>query len=194
MLARPGDSSVEGVLLRSIEGERGLRPSSLEDEVTELFDHLRNPLLRYLLSFGLPLQDAEEVVQEVFLALFQHLSLGKPRSNIRGWIFRVAHNQGLKRCQVNRRNERMAAACGADPAEKKLDPAPDPEEAIANWQRHQRLLAVVRALPEQDRRCLYLRAEGLRYREIRDVLGISLGSVALSIQRALARLIHADER
>jgi RNA polymerase sigma-70 factor (ECF subfamily) len=61
-----------------------------------------------------------------------------------------------------------------------------------NRHRRERLLAVVEALPEVDRRCIYLRAEGLRYREIVEVLGISLGAVALSLERSLARLRRAD--
>ena len=57
-----------------------------------LFDQFRNPLLRYALSLGISVHDAEEVTQEVFLALFRRLQLGRPRKNLRGWIFRVAHN------------------------------------------------------------------------------------------------------
>jgi RNA polymerase sigma-70 factor (ECF subfamily) len=56
------------------------------------------------------------------------------------------------------------------------------------------LSAILRALPEQDRRCLYLRAEGLRYREVGEVLGMSLGSVAASLERSLARFQRADKR
>jgi RNA polymerase sigma-70 factor (ECF subfamily) len=51
-----------------------------------------------------------------------------------------------------------------------------------------RLLAVVRALPERDRQCLFLRAEGLRYREIAEALGMSLGAVAASLSRSLGKL------
>jgi RNA polymerase sigma-70 factor (ECF subfamily) len=163
--------------------ERG--PSRLEEEITGLFDQFREPLLRYLLSFGLTPQDGEEVIQEVFLALFQHLRRDKPRTNLRGWIFRVAHNLGLKRCYANRQSPMEIA---------ELDPAPNPEEQALSRQRQKRLLAVVRALPPQDRRCLYLRAEGLRYREITEVLGISLGAVALSLERSLARLSTAYDR
>jgi RNA polymerase sigma-70 factor (ECF subfamily) len=56
------------------------------------------------------------------------------------------------------------------------------------------LLAVVATLPEADRSCLSLRAEGLRYREIAAVLGISLGSVSISLKRSLARLMRAEGR
>src|SRR5579872_5434444 len=79
-----------------VRSKRGARAGALEEEVTGLFDQLRRPLFRYLLSLGLTAQDGEEIVQEVFLALFRHLKSGKPRDNLRGWIFKVGHNQALK--------------------------------------------------------------------------------------------------
>ncbi|MBK5291591.1 MAG: sigma-70 family RNA polymerase sigma factor [Acidobacteriia bacterium] len=155
-----------------------------------MFDQLRNPLLRYVLSFGLPPQDGEEVIQEVFLSLFQHLRRGKSRQNLRGWVFRVAHNLALKQRCSQRRS--VLAGQGESMAQRNLDSNPNPEESLAAKQRQERLLAVVRALPEQDRCCLHLRAEGLRYREIAEVLGMSLGAVSLCLVRSLARLSRAD--
>src|SRR5579872_3130545 len=76
----------------------------LEDDVVQLFDQFRDRLGRYLLSVGLSAPDGEEVIQETFLALFEHLRKGKPRDNLRGWLFRVAHNLALKRRYEARRN------------------------------------------------------------------------------------------
>src|ERR1700722_5154016 len=76
---------------------------SLEHEILSLFDLLRVPLLRYAVSFGLSLHDGEDIIQEVFLALFHHLQEGRSRSNLRGWVFRVAHNLALKRRATNQR-------------------------------------------------------------------------------------------
>ena len=159
----------------------------IEEEVTALFDQLRDPLFRYLLSFGLDAHDCEEIVQDVFLSLFQHLRLGRSRENLRGWVFRVGHNLAL------RQRSRWPARRVADEPSEQLDPAMNPEEQVASAQRRRRLAAVVRALPEQDRACLSLRAEGLRYREIAEVLGISLGSVASSLERSLERLSRVRE-
>ena len=61
-------------------------------------------------------------------------------------------------------------------------------------EKEMRLRAVLRALPEHDQHCLRLRAEGLRYREIAEVLGMSLGAVSISLTRSLARLERADRR
>ena len=151
-----------------------------------MFEELRDPLLRYILSLGLRIHDGEEIVQEVFLALFQHLQAGKPRTNLKGWIFRVGHNLSLKQRARGGRRERVH--CPEAAAEKQLDPQMNPEEQFAESQQRQQLLAEVDSFPEVDRCCLYLRAEGLRYREIAEVLNISLGGVSLALARSLVRL------
>jgi RNA polymerase sigma-70 factor (ECF subfamily) len=167
------------------------RPSRLEDEVVALFDQLRAPVLRYLLSLRISCPDAEEIAQEVFLALFQHLRQNKSRTNLQGWIFKVAHNSALRhRQRAQRHSDRFSYSPDISTA---ADPDPGPEETLAVRQRQQKLLAVVRALSEQDQCCLSLRAEGLRYREISEVLGISLGSVAASLERSLSRLTRAEQ-
>ncbi|MGE0406358.1 MAG: RNA polymerase sigma factor [Candidatus Korobacteraceae bacterium] len=178
------------MLVLTAEAKDGIRPSHLAEEVTLLFDEFRAPLLRYLLSCRLSVHDGEEIVQEVFLALFRHLQAGKPRQNLRGWIFRVAHNLALKRhnsLRVGIFQEHTDSL-----ADVQSDPAPNPEQLIMARQRQQRLQAVVDALPERERSCLHLRAEGLRYREIAEVLGVSLGTVSMSLERALGRLQRAD--
>src|SRR5271170_5163058 len=100
------------------------KPSDLEREVMELFEQFRNPLLRYALSFGVPVHDAEEIVQEVFLSLFRHLQLRRSRKNLRGWIFRVTHNLTLKQRYANQRS-RDRVVSDLEIAEKHSDPSPN---------------------------------------------------------------------
>ena len=169
------------------------KPPEIEREVMRLFEQFRNPLLRYTLSFGIPVHDAEEVIQEVFLSLFRHLQLRRSRKNLRSWIFRVAHNLTLKQRHANQKLRDKTASDWTIAAEQR-DPSTNPEEQVSSAQRRRRLLAVVHALPQADQGCLRLRAEGLRYREIAGVLGMSLGAVSISLTRSLARLIRADGR
>lgn len=168
-------------------------PSEIEREVMELFEQFRGPLLRYALSFDIPVIDAEEVIQEVFLSLFRHLQLRRSRKNLLGWIFRVAHNLALKQLYANQKSHAQTTS-NRTVAEEQVDPALGPEHQLLAAQRRQRLLAVVQALPANDQQCLRLRAEGLRYREIATVLGMSLGAVSISLTRSLARLARADGR
>jgi RNA polymerase sigma-70 factor (ECF subfamily) len=176
---------------RSAQSEASAKISDIEYEVLGLFEQFRVPLLRYVTSIGLSTHDGEEITQEVFLALFQHLRSGKSRQNLRGWIFRVAHNLALKQRAANQRRFNMTPI-DFDNTFQQSDPSPNPEEQVLFGQKCTRLLAVLRALPENDQHCLRLRAEGLRYREIAAVLGISLGSVSISLARSLARLARAE--
>ncbi len=189
----PADS-IDGQLFPgAAELTSAAKPSEIEQEVMELFEQFRTPLLRYTVSLDTSVHDAEEIIQEVFLSLFRHLQLGRSRKNLRGWIFRVAHNLALKQRYASHRSHAKTAADWTT-AEEQLDPSPNPEEQLSSAQRRRRLLAVVNALPEADQACLRLRADGFRYREIADVLGMSLGAVSLSLTRSLARLIRADGR
>jgi RNA polymerase sigma-70 factor, ECF subfamily len=119
------------------------------------------------------------------------LRQGKPKDNLRGWVFRVAHNLALKaRMSEQTRPDRVELDEAV--AAEQVDPQPNPEQQLASGQRQTRLMATVRALPERDQHCLHLRAEGLRYREIAEILDMSLGAVSISLSRSLARLARAD--
>ena len=172
--------------------QRSDRQNQLHEEITAVFDLLREPLLRYLWTLGLEIPDGEEVLQDVFLSFFRHLDRGKSIDNVRGWLFRVAHNLALRRRYRTRRDAGTQLDTGSE--ERTIDPAPNPEDHLANRQAQQRVMAVVEALAAQDRQCLFLRAEGLRYREIGEILDMSLGAVSLSLTRSLARIARSAER
>ena len=76
----------------------------------------------------------------------------------------------------------------------RVDPAANPEDRLTETDRQLRWQRVLSALPERDRQCVLLRAEGLKYRDISAALGISLGAVAKSMARAVDRLRNVDER
>jgi RNA polymerase sigma-70 factor (ECF subfamily) len=167
--------------------------ASAQIEVLRLFDECAPGLRRYVSAFGLSIEVTEDVVQEVFLQLFRHLRLGRSRANLPGWLFRVAHNLALKQRDKTARRHRWEGTWDATLVNRVTDPAADPEQQLTDDRRTRRLRAVVLALPERDRRCLFLRAEGLRYREIAKVLDVSLGAVAKSLARTMTRLTNADE-
>jgi RNA polymerase sigma-70 factor (ECF subfamily) len=162
-------------------------------EVLRLFDRYQRPLVRYVAAFGLSRPDAEDVVQEVFLALFRHVCRGRSRENLPGWLFRVAHNLALKQ---RRRRARAwwTLPSGPDTPDRRPDPASNPEEQMADAQQQQRWTRILQALPHRDRQCLLLRAEGLTYREIAAALELSLGTVASTMTRVMRRFLQAEER
>jgi RNA polymerase sigma-70 factor (ECF subfamily) len=169
------------------------RVPALELEILTLFDSLKAPLLRYSISFGLSVTDGEDIIQEAFLALFDHLRKDRSRANLRGWIFRVTHNLALKRRRRHKNQSALIAVDSYQP-ETYLSDELNPEQIAILGERQARLVAIYKALSENDRHCLQLRAEGLTYREIAHVMGISLGAVSNSLARSLSRFMLPDQR
>ncbi|HTV01309.1 MAG TPA: RNA polymerase sigma factor, partial [Luteitalea sp.] len=158
----------------------------------DLFDAAAPSLTRYVRGCGLPADIADDIVQEAFVALFRHLDLGRSRDNLRGWLFTVVHRQAQK--HRRRLARRRAVEWVVEPVVIEAQPSShaDPEVAYLARESQRRLQEAFVGLPERQQQALLLRAEGLTYREMATVLGISLGSVAKTVARALARLSSVD--
>lgn len=155
--------------------------------VIALFDQHAAAVFRCLRGCGLDRAAAEDALQETFVALHRHLRLGRPETNLQGWLFQVAQN--LARRERRRRGRGVQTTpWEAAPAARLADPAPSPEARVLRREDTRRLRRAFAGLPARDRDCLRLSAEGRRYREIAALLGISLGSVAKSIARSIASL------
>lgn len=159
-----------------------LAPGSLE--VTILYRELRKPLLRYLVCLGLTSDEAQDVVQDAFLTLHRHLASGGSQKNLRGWLFRVAHNQARNR--QNRYDRNFSA--GSDAELDGLSHNATPERAVLEKEKFQQLGKAMRLLSAAERECVLLRAGGLRYREIGEVLGIATSTVGDTVDRAIKKL------
>jgi RNA polymerase sigma-70 factor, ECF subfamily len=115
-------------------------PVAVDEEVLALFDECGPGVRRYVASFNLGSATTEDVVQDVFLALFRHLSLGRPNTNLKGWLFQVAHNLALKQRQRTVKRGLIEGAWDAVFADQVLDDGLNPEERLAERQRRRQLL------------------------------------------------------
>jgi len=153
-------------------------------EATTLYHELRKPLVRYLVCLGLSADDAQDAVQDAFLRLHKHLSAGGSQENIRGWLFRVVHNDARNRqSSYDRRFGRAL-----DPDFDSVSQESTPEQTVLEKEKLRRLGIAMRSLTGCERECLLLRAGGLRYREIAEVLEISTSTVGDTVDRAIRKL------
>jgi RNA polymerase sigma-70 factor (ECF subfamily) len=157
-----------------------------QEQVTRAFEDAREDVYRYLLTLGLPAPQAQEAAQEVFLRLYVALENGGEIQNIRAWVFRVAHNLGL---DLRAKPDRHPI----DPEfERTLrDTARSVEMELIERERMDLLTGAWKTLSPQQRQCLHLRSEGLRYREIAESLGISISTVREFVSRAVLKLQRA---
>lgn len=153
-----------------------------------IYDELRPRLYNNLIFLGMTPDKADDVIQETFLTLFRHLKVGAKINDVRGWTFRVAHNLSMS---AHKQGRRTGGSANAEAHLQHLaSPAPDPEQEMLSQERVQRLVTAVDALTGQQRECLLLRREGLRYREIAVALGISPSRVPQLLERAINRLVE----
>src|SRR3984957_5489570 len=138
-------------------------------EATTLYQELRKPLLRYLVCLGLSSDDAQDVVQDAFLSLQRRLEAtgrqappawakSDQQENIRGWLFRVAHNRARNR--QTSYDRRFAAPLEA--ASDAIAEQASPERAVLEKEKFRRLREATKRLTASERECLLLRAAGLR--------------------------------
>jgi RNA polymerase sigma-70 factor (ECF subfamily) len=161
-----------------------LRFAGDSSEVTTLYRELRKPLLRYLVCLGLSSDEAQDVVQEAFVSLQRHLASGRTQENIRGWLFRVAHNQARNR--QNSYHRRFGEVLDGETCS--LVEEVTPEQMVLEKEKFRRLAQAIGLLTESERECLLLRAGGLRYREIGEVLGMATSTVGDTVERAIKKL------
>jgi RNA polymerase sigma factor (sigma-70 family) len=128
----------------------------------------------------------EDLFQDICLALWRALPQFRGESSERTFVFRIAHNRGLRHsCErLTLRCEQPSDILDQLPAE----PESDPESQALAGDRHNLLLQAVRSLPALLREVVILNLEGLGQREIAEVLGIEENNVGVRLHRARAAL------
>jgi RNA polymerase sigma-70 factor (ECF subfamily) len=195
--AKPPDALSLSLVLGAVAASEARREAEPAEEVERLvgalFEELCQPVYRYVRGFVRDGTLARDLTQEVFVRLCTELAAGRQLTNVRAWLFRIAHNLAIdeqRKLRVREAHEDSSEA--ADVAFLFFsDPAPSAEQTLLQRERHGWLRQAVQTLSAQERRCLFLRAQGLRYREIADVLDIKLPTVVTFLTRAVQKLAKA---
>ncbi|MEE9275385.1 MAG: sigma-70 family RNA polymerase sigma factor [bacterium] len=137
-------------------------------------------------------EEAEDVVQEIFLKAYMALPRFRGESKFSTWVHRIAVNH----CRdIARRSPPPAVELDENLLADLPEPEAQPEEEGLRRQRERELHLLLGRLKEHHRRILVLREiEGLEYEEIGRILGIPPGTVRSRLSRARARLLRAAER
>ena len=164
------------------------RSGQLEAKVTELFNLLHRPVLRYVLAILGDRGTAEDVTQDVFLRLYASLRRGEDIVHIRAWVFQVAYRLTMDVIRATRNAEFVEDDVAILVFDRIPDTSANPEEDLLRHEQRDGLLAAFHRLSPQERNCLNLRAEGLSYGEIASVLGIRSSSVGNFLARGICKI------
>lgn len=158
-----------------------------------------NYLLRYLRNTSL----AEEVFQATFLRVHEKCGLYKEDRLVRPWLYSVATHQAIDalRREGRHRAARLDEEHSVDDAEVGTllnllaSATPSPVEEAEEHERDEWTRQAVDALPDHQRvAVLLIFFQGLKYREVAEILQVPLGTVKSRIHKALLALNKAWRR
>lgn len=151
----------------------------------EVYEYFAPRVKSFLLGQGVAPAAADDVVQEVMLAVWNKASLFNPdKAAPSTWIFAIARNKRIDRIRRETKPE-------LDPEEPALQPsAPDAaDDDLLHGQRRTAVAGALAELPEDQRIVIQLSfMKGLSHGEIAEQLGLPLGTVKSRIRLAFGRL------
>lgn len=158
--------------------------------LAEIYDRYAEPIYRYLYRYLGNAELAEDLTSEVFVRLLQVLGTPRaPRDQIRGWLYRVAHNLAMDWFRQQAKESSLALD------EELVAGGDSPSTRLEEDQHQQRLREAIRQLTPGQQQVIVLRfVEGLKLGEIGQLLSKSEGSVKLIQYRAMRRLRKLLER
>jgi RNA polymerase sigma factor (sigma-70 family) len=147
----------------------------------ELFQRHKAPLQRLCFAYLNSADDVEDLFQEIMSNVWNALPGFRGDCQAATWLYRIAVNTALLYRRKWKRGEELTEF------------ADESAGALQNLEEQERLAALRQAigeLPEQDRLVITLLLEGLSYREIAEVTGLTVNYVGVKI----SRIKHAIEQ
>ena len=152
---------------------------------TQLFAYYAPRVKAYLLRLGLGQAEADEVCQDVMVAVWRKAaSFDRRQASVATWIFRIARN---RRIDVFRRGQRAAL----DPHDPAFQPQPEaaPDQAAQTTEREAQLRQAMADLPAEQRDLVRIAFyEDLSHSQVAEKTGLPLGTVKSRLRLAFAKL------
>lgn len=168
--------------------EPGASPAEIEAAVEHLVQRHAAALWRYFARRRAKPEEAEELVQEVFLRVVRERARFDAVLKFEPWLYTLARNLLISRGRSKQAERRALDGY----AEVQARTAPDqeaPESRAANRDESRRMLEALGELREDDRELLRLaRFEGLSYAQLGEIFGITPNAAKVRAFRALEKL------
>jgi RNA polymerase sigma factor (sigma-70 family) len=175
--------------LRSDDQLLALFRAGSDEAFNVLHDRYRQRLFAYVRQMlsAQSRQDAEDVLQDVFVRAFGALRADARPVNVRAWLYRVAHNRCIDHL-------RRPVPAPADVFEMSRTPLHDPLEDASRREDLRRLVIDVGRLPDQQRSALLMREiDGMSYADLATALDVTVPAVKSLLVRARLGLVEAAE-
>jgi RNA polymerase sigma-70 factor (ECF subfamily) len=156
--------------------------------VNNLFESWGPFLVRYAVRMTRSFEVGDDLVQEVFLALYRDLRKGKRIDDPKAWTLGAVRNQVRKHARYLRR---QAEELEPSEALDRIPASPRWPDVAADFDDGAPLGLSVLSVREEE--VLLLRLQSFKYREIAEKLGIGSKSVCTLLARAVKKLQIASQ-
>ncbi len=144
---------------------------------SRLYWHIRKLVISH--------DDADDLVQEVFVKIWQNLSKFRGDASLFTWVYRIATNETLTFLRKN--NKRKTVSIDSD--DLNWDNYLASDSYFNGSEIEKRLHASVQTLPEKQRLVFQMKYfEEMKYEEISEVLKVSVGSLKASFHHAVKKI------
>ncbi len=173
--------------------QQGIEP---EANFHRLFERYYPGAFQFFRNKGFQEQDASDLTQEAFLRVYRSIELFRRDAKFRTWLLTIVGNvwrNELRRLHTVKREARQVSLDETTEEGQRVLEIPDGSitEPLVRLQEEERMKDAHEAfesLPPQMRRCVLLRAEGFKYREIAEVMQVSIETVKSQLHQAKQRL------
>jgi RNA polymerase sigma-70 factor (ECF subfamily) len=149
-----------------------------------LYARYERRLFGFVLSYIADPHEAEDLFHEAFLSVLRSREVQFGRASFRSWLYQIARNLSLNRLRARERWQRVVRVARGD-----LPGAPPrPDEKLAAEETAQALSHALERLPVGLSEIYHLRASGLSYEEMAQVLDVPLGTVKSRMHEMLTHL------
>ena len=165
-----------------------------ESAFKELVDTFQEKVLNTCLGFVPNRHDAEDIVQEVFIEVFRSVEKFRGDSKLSTWIYRITTTKCLEHIRGKKRLKRQAFFKSLIGMSEKADRIAafdfdHPGILLENKERAEKLFEAIDKLPDNQRIAFTLhKIEGLSYKEITEIMELSLSSIESLMFRAKKNL------
>jgi RNA polymerase sigma-70 factor (ECF subfamily) len=160
----------------------------IREEVTQLYRLRRHTVFRSLTVYIRNPAVAEEVTQEAFLRLYQHLIAGHAITEAIAWTVAVARNLAVDWLRGSQREQPVSRQSWLSLVETQCPDDASLERDLIERETENRLRVLANRLPEAQRRCVELYARELTFKEIAEVMGIPYHRALMLTKDGLRRM------
>jgi len=164
------------------------------DAFDVLFDRYHAAVYGFARAMLNGTRGADDVLQDTFLAVARAADDYTPRSRFRAWLLRIARNNCLNRLRAEHRRREAMESTPLEFVRPEAD-QPRPPDRMESDEETTRIRRMVGELPERQREAVLLYAfEGMKYREIAEILEVPINTVKTLIHRGRAQLARGLEQ